>query len=99
MNQRLNELLYIAKSGKMTAVQKKELTEHFYKALEEVRTVENTRTYLCPWHEEKTPSFTINLDKNTFHCFGCGIEGEMVIKVKPDAVDPAVEAFVDKLNS
>ena len=32
---------------------------------------------LCPFHNEKTPSFTINQDKNSFNCFGCGISGDV----------------------
>ena len=32
---------------------------------------------LCPFHNEKTPSFTINPEKNTFKCFGCGIAGDI----------------------
>lgn len=28
--------------------------------------------YLCPLHNEKTPSFTVYRDQNTFHCYGCG---------------------------
>lgn len=32
---------------------------------------------LCPFHAEKTPSFTVNEEKAIFHCFGCGIGGNV----------------------
>ena len=33
---------------------------------------------LCPFHNEKTPSFTVNDKKGFFHCFGCGVHGDAV---------------------
>ena len=33
---------------------------------------------LCPFHNEKTPSFTVNEDKGFFHCFGCGAHGDVI---------------------
>ena len=48
---------------------------------------------LCPFHQEKSPSFTVNRDKGVFHCFGCGVGGDVVKFVQlyqkstfPDAV-------------
>lgn len=33
---------------------------------------------LCPFHNEKTPSFTVDKKKQLFHCFGCGAGGDVV---------------------
>lgn len=32
----------------------------------------------CPFHGEKTPSFTVNDDKQFYHCFGCGAHGDVI---------------------
>jgi DNA primase len=31
---------------------------------------------LCPFHEERTPSFSVNADDGFYHCFGCGVGGD-----------------------
>ncbi len=45
----------------------------------QIRRRGRTMTALCPFHAEKTPSFSINDEKGFFHCFGCG-EGGNVFK-------------------
>ncbi|MFN2472717.1 MAG: CHC2 zinc finger domain-containing protein, partial [Sphingomicrobium sp.] len=32
----------------------------------------------CPFHQEKTPSFTVNDEKGFYHCFGCGAHGDAI---------------------
>src|SRR5688572_13937932 len=32
---------------------------------------------VCPFHNEKTPSFHVNPEKGFFHCFGCGVGGDV----------------------
>jgi DNA primase len=59
-----------------------------------------TVTGLCPFHSEKTPSFTVNEERGFYHCFGCGEHGDVfsfVMKTQsvpfPDAVRVVAERF------
>ena len=36
------------------------------------------RMALCPFHQDKKPSCSINLERNVFHCFGCGAKGSVL---------------------
>src|SRR4051812_11283238 len=42
-----------------------------------LKKVGGTYKGLCPFHGEKTPSFHVNRDKGFFHCFGCGVGGDV----------------------
>lgn len=53
------------------------------------------KTGLCPFHNERTPSFNINITKNTWRCFGCGLYGDPIDYVKKrDNV-----SFIDAVKS
>ena len=44
----------------------------------ELRRAGNRYVGLCPFHEERTPSFSVNVDQKLFHCFGCGEGGDAI---------------------
>ena len=45
-----------------------------------VRLKKSGRNYMacCPFHEEKTPSFSVSQEKQFYHCFGCGAGGNAI---------------------
>jgi DNA primase len=56
---------------------------------------------LCPFHTEKTPSFTLDEDKQLFHCFGCGAGGDVftLVMEKEDLSFPeALRYLAQKYN-
>lgn len=56
---------------------------------------------LCPFHNEKTPSFTVNDKKGFFHCFGCGEHGDaigFVMKTEGLGFPDAVEKLAREAN-
>lgn len=52
----------------------------------------------CPFHEEKTPSFTVSPDKQFYHCFGCGAHGTVIGFLMDYANLGFVEAVEDLAN-
>jgi len=56
---------------------------------------------LCPFHTEKTPSFTVNQEKQMFYCFGCGAGGDVItFWMKSENLDfpSAVRDLADRLG-
>ena len=54
---------------------------------------------LCPFHDEKTPSFTVRPAVGTYHCFGCGEGGDAIrFVMETEALDfhAAVEALAER---
>lgn len=49
----------------------------------------------CPFHGEKTPSFTVNDDKGFYHCFGCGAHGDVFRWLADHDGTPFVEAVAE----
>ena len=56
---------------------------------------------LCPFHSEKTPSFSVHPGKQIFHCFGCGEGGNVItfiMKIEKVSFVEAVQLLARKLN-
>ena len=53
---------------------------------------------LCPFHHEKTPSFTINDEKGFYHCFGCGAHGNVINFLTDCEKMPFMEAIEHLAN-
>src|SRR5947199_986003 len=56
---------------------------------------------LCPFHGEKTPSFSVHATRQFFHCFGCGVSGDVftfVQKIDNVTFPEAVRLVAQKLN-
>ncbi|MEW6455968.1 MAG: DNA primase [Acidobacteriota bacterium] len=56
---------------------------------------------LCPFHSEKTPSFTVDQEKSLYHCFGCGAGGDvftLIVEKEKLSFTEAVEFLAKKYN-
>lgn len=68
-----------------------------------VKLKQNGREYtgLCPFHNEKTPSFSVNDQKGFYHCFGCGAHGDIItFKMETEGLDfkTAVETLANDFS-
>lgn len=55
----------------------------------------------CPFHQEKTPSFTVSPDKDIFYCFGCHESGDVIsfiAKIEKMSQFEAAQYLIDKYN-
>lgn len=56
---------------------------------------------LCPFHNEKSPSFSVSPDKQIFHCFGCGVGGNVISfisKIEGIGFKEAIENLAERAN-
>ena len=56
---------------------------------------------LCPFHNEKSPSFSVSPDKQIFHCFGCGVGGNVftfLTKIEGINFIEAVQTLAERSN-
>ncbi|MCD6231962.1 DNA primase [Candidatus Aerophobetes bacterium] len=56
---------------------------------------------LCPFHEERTPSFIVSPEKQLFHCFGCGVGGNVfsfIMKWEKVSFSEAVRILGEKMG-
>lgn len=68
-----------------------------------VRLKRSGRNYfgLCPFHNEKSPSFSVSPDKQIFHCFGCGVGGNVIsfiMKIEGISFVEAVQMLAERAN-
>jgi DNA primase len=56
---------------------------------------------LCPFHSEKTPSFSVNAARQFYHCFGCGVGGDalsFLMKIEGLTFPEALRRLADRLG-
>ena len=68
-----------------------------------VRLKRSGRNYfgLCPFHNEKSPSFSVSPEKQIFHCFGCGVGGNVftfLTKIEGINFVEAVQLLAERAN-
>src|SRR6185369_7905351 len=84
-----------------TIARVKERTDLVALVGETVRLTRKGRAFtgLCPFHQEKTPSFNVNPERGMFHCFGCKESGgavDFVMKVEGHTFPEAIRMLADR---
>src|SRR5215216_2321150 len=67
----------------------------------QLRKVGGRYTGRCPFHEERTPSFSVNATDKLYYCFGCGAKGDLITFVREtEQLDfaAAIEWLADRFN-
>jgi DNA primase len=67
----------------------------------QLRKVGSRHTGRCPFHEERTPSFSVNAVDKLYYCFGCGAKGDLITFVREtEQLDfvGAIEWLADRFN-
>src|SRR3712207_6113194 len=70
-------------------------------ARSDLRRVGARWTGLCPFHDERTPSFSVDGEKGFYHCFGCSASGDafrFVQETEGLSFKEAVEQLADRYN-
>src|SRR4051812_18283085 len=74
-------------------------------ARSDLRRVGSRWTGLCPFHDERTPSFSVNAENKLYHCFGCQESGDAIDFVEategldfPEAVEALAERYSVELK-
>ena len=69
--------LYFSEDYLQELIDKNDIVEYISKSVH-LKRAGSTYKGLCPFHKEKTPSFSVSPDKQLFYCFGCGKGGTVI---------------------
>lgn len=89
----------IAESSKEDIRQRLDIVELVREYLPGLKRAGRHHKACCPFHQEKTPSFMVNPEKQIFHCFGCQAGGDVfafVMKMEGLSFPEAVEKLADR---
>lgn len=84
-----------------TVIEKADLYDHISRIVTLKSSNANSYKGLCPFHNEKTPSFYVHRDKQYFHCFGCGANGNVIkftMQTKNLTFPDAIKSLAEELN-